>query len=183
MYNDLLHLSFEKLVLYAVLAVLAHVQILNCLNLMHLLGITNSLQWAPFHVTSVQLIRRTHLIIADVPFGRPSGRQLGLKTRWDEERQRVRVMRARVREYEVILKELDAIRAEEELMGVRERLVLSGVLYGVGAEVHRLGLIQSLQMHLLAGLLAANLACRQLSRSLLVQGVFLSQLCLERSAG
>ena len=68
-----------------------------------------------------------------------------LKARWDEERQRVRVMRARVREYELILKELDAIRAEEEMMGVRERLVLSGVLYGVGAEVQRLELIHSLQ--------------------------------------
>ena len=68
-----------------------------------------------------------------------------LKARWDEERQSVRVMRARVREYESILRELDAIRAEEELMAVRERLVMSTVLCGVGAEVQRLGLIHSLQ--------------------------------------
>ena len=68
-----------------------------------------------------------------------------LKARWDEERQQVRLMRARVKEYELILRELDAIRAEEEMMGVRERLVLSGVLYGVGAEVQRLGLIRSLE--------------------------------------
>ena len=68
-----------------------------------------------------------------------------LKVRWDEERQRVRTMRARVSEYETILRELDAIRAEEEMMGVRERLVLSGVLYGVGSEVQRLELAHSLQ--------------------------------------
>ena len=68
-----------------------------------------------------------------------------LKQRWDEERQRVRLMRARVSEYEAIVSELDGVRVEEELLAVRERLVLSSVLHGVGAEVQRLALVRSLE--------------------------------------
>ena len=68
-----------------------------------------------------------------------------LKSLWETERRTVRRLRGRVAEYEVILKEVDAARVEEEMMGVRERVVLSGVLYGVGAEVQRLGLMRSLE--------------------------------------
>ena len=62
---------------------------------------------------------------------------LELSRRWEESRAALRRMRVRQAEYELLLREVDRVRVEDELMAVREQAVMSSAVYGLAEEVAR----------------------------------------------